>query len=174
LRAALADSAATASETTSPSDTAASESRSAPEVIRESWNRSSTMLASRSVSLPIRRAYSPVSAGSLTTPSASASDIARIPASGVRRSWLIQVTSSRRADSAARSRSRASRSQTLSLASPRPSSSPAGTETAVTTRHTATVARSCGSSMNPATPSTPTSAAITGMSTSTVTAAMIE
>ena len=43
-------------------------------------------------------------------PSSSASDIARSPASGVRRSWLTHDTSSRRDDSSARSRSRVSAS----------------------------------------------------------------
>ncbi len=43
---------------------------------------------------------------STTTPSSSASAIARSPASGVRRSWLTQATSSRRLASSARSRAR--------------------------------------------------------------------
>ena len=48
--AAAAASAATASETTSPSASGTSSSRRAAEVARESWNRSSTMAASRMVS----------------------------------------------------------------------------------------------------------------------------
>ena len=43
---------------------------------------------------------------STTTPSSSASAMARSPASGVRRSWLTQATSSRRLASSARSRVR--------------------------------------------------------------------
>ena len=47
---------------------------------------------------------------STTTPSSSASAMARSPASGVRRSWLTQATSSRRLASSARSRARDSAS----------------------------------------------------------------
>ena len=48
-----------------------------------------------------------------TTPSAIASETARIPASGVRRSWLTNATSRRRDCSAARSESRISCSHTV-------------------------------------------------------------
>ena len=57
----------------------------------------------------------------------------RIPASGERRSWLIQPTSSRRAASARRSASLASRCQSASRANPRPSSAAIGTVTTATT-----------------------------------------
>jgi hypothetical protein len=149
-------------------------SRSAPEVILESWNRSSTIPVSRSVSPRIRFAYSVTSAGSATTPSYSASLIALMPASGVRRSWLIQATSCRRDASAARSASRASCSHMTSRPIPRPSSTADGTVTAATTAHTSAVTASCGVYMNPLVPITPASVATTGTSTRTVAAAVIE
>ncbi len=94
---------ATASETTSPSATRARDSRSAPAVMRDSSNRSSTSPAIRSVSTRMRRWYSATVSGSTTTPSSSASAMARIPASGVRRSCETHATRSRRCASAARS-----------------------------------------------------------------------
>ena len=61
--------------------------------------------------------------GSTTTWSSSASAMARSPASGVRRSWLTQATSSRRLASSARSRFRACARRSCATASP--SDSPA-------------------------------------------------
>ena len=97
-----------ASCTTSASATRPRVRDRAPALIRDSSKRSSTMPDSRSAWCPIRRWYSATDSGSATTPSESASAIARTEASGARRSWLIPATSSRRLSSTARSRARAS------------------------------------------------------------------
>src|SRR4051812_22959830 len=91
-----------------------------------------------------------------------------MPASGVRRSWLIHATSSRRDASAARSRCRASRSHTLRRAIARPSNSATGSVTSTTSTHTSAIVVSVGLNMKPLTPSTPAITATTGTSTSTV------
>ena len=90
------------------------------------------MPASRFVSLRMRPAYSLTSSGRSTTPSSSASAIASTPETGVRRSWLSQASILRRESSACRSRSWASRSQTIWRASRRPSHTALGTHTAAT------------------------------------------
>lgn len=124
---------ATASETTSPSGTVDSDSRSAPALIRDSSKRSSTSRVIRSVSTRIRRWYSATVSASCTTPSSRASAIARRPASGVRRSCDTQATRSRRPRSIWRSRSRARSAHTAAAASRRLNSQP-------TARHTTAAA----------------------------------
>ena len=79
-----------------------------PLVMRLSSNRSSTSRVRRSVSSPIECRYRFTSAGSSTTPSSIASAIARMPASGLRRSCETHATSSRRDRSSISSRSWAS------------------------------------------------------------------
>ena len=139
-----------------PAPAGRASSRSAADVARESWNRSSTMAASRMVSRRIRARGSrrPRRAGARPRRPARR-PCPRIPAIGERRSWLIQPTSSRRAASARRSASRASRCHSASRAKPRPSSAATGTVTAATTTTTARVPASCGVYMKPLTATTP-------------------
>src|SRR5271165_119487 len=98
---------ATTSATRSSSPTMRLDSRSAPAWMRDSSNRSSIIKVSRSTSRRICEWYWDTSRGSTTTWSSSASAMACSPASGVRRSWLTQATSSRRLASRARSLDRA-------------------------------------------------------------------
>ena len=98
---------ATTSATRSSRPTMRRDSRSAPAWIRDNSNRSSIIRVSRSTSRRICVWYCETSRGSTTTWSSRASAMARRPASGVRRSWLTQATSSRRLASRARSRDRA-------------------------------------------------------------------
>ena len=96
--------------------------RSAPAWIRDSSKRSSIIRVSRSTSRRICVWYWDTSRGSITTWSSRASAMARSPASGVRRSWLTQATSSRRLASRARSRDRALARRSCAAASPSESS----------------------------------------------------
>ena len=120
-------------------------------MILDSSNRSPTIAGQPGglAADPLARSRRPRAART-TTPSASASAIARIPASGLRRSWLIHATSSRRDASAARSRSRASRSHTLRRAMARPSTIAAGTVTSATSRQTSSIVVSVGVEHEPA------------------------
>ena len=108
---------ATTSATRSSSPTMRLDSRSAPAWMRDSSNRSSIIKVSRSTSRRICEWYWDTSRGSTTTWSSSASAMARRPASGVRRSWLTQATSSRRLASRARSLDRAWASRSCATAS---------------------------------------------------------
>src|ERR671911_1307038 len=114
--------------------------------------------------------------GSSTTPSSSASAIARSPASGVRRSWDTHATNCRRLSSSRRSRSRASEAQTLARASRPPDQSATARLTApAATSTTRRTSRSC-SLMNiaSATATTPATTASTVVASSTATCAVTE
>ena len=100
------------SSTTSSSATRSYGACTAPALIFDISNRSSTISESRIDSCSMRLAVVSTSSSS-TTPSVIASDSARMPASGVRRSWLTKATSWRRDCSAARSESRISCSHTI-------------------------------------------------------------
>ena len=113
---------ATTSATRSSRPTMRRDSRSAPAWIRDSSNRSSIIKLSRSTSRRICVWYWDTSRGSITTWSSRASAMARSPASGVRRSWLTQATSSRRLASRARSRDRAWARRSYATVSPSESS----------------------------------------------------
>lgn len=98
---------AIASETRSPSATRSSTRRSVPSEMRLSSNRPSTSPDSRSVCPRSVEWYRWIASRSLTIPSSRASAMARMPASGVRRSCETHATSSRRERSAACSAARA-------------------------------------------------------------------
>ena len=107
--------AASTSSTTSSSATLSNDGVSAPALIFDISNRSSTISDSRTDSCSMCLACT-LTSSSGTTPSAIASETARMPASGVRRSWLTKATSRRRECSAERSESRISASHTVRLA----------------------------------------------------------
>ena len=161
--------------TTSPSASRVGRSRSAPDVARDSWKRSSTMPAIRSVSRRIRSRYS-ADLGRVGGPRRRP---ARRPCRGSRPAGSAGRGSSRRPAPGGTPRRAARPPGPPAARAPRgPSAGPSSTPPAPSPRRppgtTAIVPTSCGVYMNPLTPTTPTSAAASGTSTSAVIAAVTD